>query len=134
MSNQNNIYQHIGLQNICRNSGWEMHGQGDAWAEKCPGSRAGKCPSIIAYNLGLENAPRLSAWDLSGAGDILRSHSCSSIIVKPKGRPVISVAGMAPGVTLGGAMMVSEQVFGQLLCFVAMLGFLLVLAVFTRPY
>ena len=41
---------------------------------------------------------------------------------------------MAPGVTLGGEMMVSEQVFGQLLCFAAMLGFLLVIAVFTRPY
>ena len=40
---------------------------------------------------------------------------------------------MAPGVTLGGEMMVSQQVFGQLLCFVAMPGFLLVLAVFTRP-
>ena len=43
---------------------------------------------------------------------------------------------MAPGVTLGAKMVVSEHVFGvaMLGLLLAMLGFLLLLGVFTRPY
>ena len=43
---------------------------------------------------------------------------------------------MAPGVTLGAKMVVTEQVFGVAMfgLLLAMLGFLLLLGVFTRPY
>ena len=43
---------------------------------------------------------------------------------------------MAPGVTLGAKMVVSEHVFGVAMfgLLLAMLGFLLLLGVFTRPY
>ena len=41
---------------------------------------------------------------------------------------------MAPGITVGGEMMLSERVFGQLICLVGVAGFMLVLVVFTRPF
>ena len=40
---------------------------------------------------------------------------------------------MAPGFTIGGEMMVSEGVLGQLLRLIGVAGFVLVLVVFTRP-